>query len=101
MTGAPYIQHHGAVVVAIGYSLVIVTLGFTLTRLYTTVRRKQGLRLDDWIFLVANTIALAQSIIVDRAVHAGLGNHFSSLSPSSQDSYFKASDPKTALGDEI
>lgn len=89
MASGPYIQHHGAAVVAIGYSLVIVTLSFTATRLYTTLRRKQGFRVDDWIFLVANGVALAQSIIVDRAVHAGLGNHFSSLSPSSKDNFFK------------
>lgn len=89
MASGPYIQHHGAAVVAIGYSLVIVTLSFTAARLYTTLRRKQGFRVDDWIFLVANGVALAQSIIVDSAVHAGLGNHFSSLSPSSRDNFFK------------
>ncbi|XTI92439.1 hypothetical protein V2W45_1249904 [Cenococcum geophilum] len=96
MASGPYIQHHGAAVVAVGYSLVIVTLSFTATRLYTTLRRKQGFRVDDWIFLVANGVALAQSIIVDRAVHAGLGNHFSSLSPSSKDSFFKAGGPKSS-----
>ena len=54
MASGPYIQHHGAAVVAIGYSLVIVTLSFTVARLYTTLRRKQGFKVDDWTFLVAN-----------------------------------------------
>ncbi|KAF2816757.1 uncharacterized protein BDZ99DRAFT_528680 [Mytilinidion resinicola] len=79
----------GAVVVAVSYSLIITTLAFAIARFYTTFRRRQGFKLGDWLFLCANIIGLAQSIVVDRAVQKGLGHHINELSASQVDAYFK------------
>ncbi|KAJ9658833.1 hypothetical protein H2201_007614 [Coniosporium apollinis] len=88
-TAGPYIDHHGAAVVAIGYSCIILTLGISVARFWTTIRRKRGFGLDDLTFFIANMVALAQSIVIDRAVQAGLGEHVNALSSSSKDNYFK------------
>ncbi|KAF2503218.1 hypothetical protein BU16DRAFT_588866 [Lophium mytilinum] len=83
--------HHkpGAGVVAVSYSLIITTLAFAIARFYTTFRRRQGFKLGDWLFLFANIIGLAQSIVLDRAVQNGLGHHIRELSPPQVDAYFK------------
>ena len=51
---APYVKdHHGAVVVAVGYALVIVTLGLAAVRVYSILRRKQKPGIDGYTFLLA------------------------------------------------
>lgn len=88
--GTPYLENRlGAVVLTVAYTLIAVTIVLAIARFYASLRWKYKVGFDGLAFLLANFIALVQSILLGQAIRYGLGKHVRDLSSTSLDRYFK------------
>ncbi|RMZ84350.1 hypothetical protein DV738_g563, partial [Chaetothyriales sp. CBS 135597] len=89
----PLVSHgpnnKGAIIVVISYSLMFTTIVFGLLRTWTSYTRDRGLRWDDLVFSVAVVLIIPESILTERAVGQGLGQHISTIAPPNLVQYHK------------
>lgn len=114
ITYPPLVAHgpdnNGAIVVVITYSFMFITILFAILRSYSSYMQKRELSWDDITFSVAvvrNTafclqytdrglifcllqlLIIPESILTERAVGQGLGQHIAAISTSNLASYYK------------
>lgn len=85
--------NNGAAVDVPSYTLMLVSLSFAITRVFTTVRRNRMFSYDDLTYLIGTVSGLRQSspqtILIGKAVDHGLGQHMSELTASQLSGYYK------------
>lgn len=90
-------NNHGGAVIAPTYALLVVTIIFSAIRVATTFTLRRAWGGDDILLIIAVCVALAQSIIVEKAAYYGTGKHFNSLNSHHQELYFKVRCRETTI----
>ncbi|KAF2462281.1 hypothetical protein BDY21DRAFT_10984 [Lineolata rhizophorae] len=82
-------EDRGPVALVVAYIFLFITLSTAALRIYTVLRRRLDLGLDDATFIIGMTFAIITSILVGKAADAGLGQHMDALTTSEIERYFK------------
>ncbi|KAF2457054.1 hypothetical protein BDY21DRAFT_33098 [Lineolata rhizophorae] len=79
----------GGLITSIAFSLLIITVIACGIRSWVAWMQKIAFSLDDTTFLIATCLAVGQSVITERAVDAGLGQHVSAVPEENVTKVFK------------
>ena len=80
---------HGAIPVVLGYIGASITVLVSAIRIGLTLKKQHELRGDDYCFLVGALLAVATSVLLERAVDEGLGRHADTLMMTQLNAYAK------------
>ncbi|KEF61098.1 uncharacterized protein A1O9_02663 [Exophiala aquamarina CBS 119918] len=93
VTYPPLVAHgpdnHGATVVVVTYSLMFTTILFALLRSWSSYMQRREVRWDDIAFSIAVVLVIPESILTERAVGHGLGQHINAVVSSELPGYYK------------
>lgn len=84
-------EDRGPIVIVTAYVCIAETVLFTIIKLVSNNVLKRKLDWDDGLLFSAVVLALAQSIITEKAAVNGVGSFQASLTQSQLERYFKAS----------